>query len=47
MKPRPPYSQTSELVPGSIYLQLGLIFGAFAGGLLGFAGGLLLASLIR
>lgn len=47
MKPRSPYLQTSDLVPSSTYLQVGLLLGGFTGGLLGFAGGLLLALIIR
>lgn len=47
MKPRPPYLQTPDIVPGSLYLQIGLILGLFVGGLVGFATGLLLGSLIQ
>ena len=35
MTPRKPYLQTSDLVPGSTYFQVGLIFGIFIGAVIG------------
>lgn len=35
MKPRPPYLQTPDIVPGSTYFQVGLILGVFVGAVLG------------
>lgn len=35
MKPRSPYLQTSDLVPGSTYFQVGLMLGLFVGAIIG------------